>query len=255
MIHYGFILTRHVNSEKTNKYWNQCVKLIRTYYPLRQIIIIDDNSNQDFVKAEHAYKNITVIQSEYPGRGELLPYIYYLRYRWFPNAIIIHDSLFIHRRIPFEKLNMPVLPLWHHLYDKENVNGLLKLASSLKNNHILLDKINGSTINILGLNKNSFNLCFGGQAFIQLTFLEKLQHKYNIHALVNTVRNRTDRCAFERIIGLLFCEECPQLTNTLSLFGDIMNKYKAFEYNYDEYSNDLRQNKIPYPFVKVWTGR
>ena len=124
-----------------------------------------------------------------------------------------------------------------------NVNGLLKLASSLKNNHNLLDKINGSTINILGLNKNSFNLCFGGQAFIQLTFLEKLQHKYNIHALVNTVRNRTDRCAFERIIGLLFCEECPQLTNTYSLFGDIMNKYKAFKYTYDEYTIDLQKKK------------
>ena len=185
----------------------------------------------------------------------MLPYIYYLRYKWFPNAIIIHDSLFIHRRIPFEKLSIPVLPLWHHLYDKEDVNGLLRISSCLKNNHILLDKINGTTINILGLNKNSFNLCFGGQTFIQLAFLERLQNKYNIHALVNTVRNRTDRCAFERIIGLLFCEECPQLTNTYSLFGDIMNKYKAFEYNYDEYSNDLRQNKIPYPFVKVWTGR
>ena len=28
---YGFIITRHVNSDKTNKYWNQCVKLIRTF--------------------------------------------------------------------------------------------------------------------------------------------------------------------------------------------------------------------------------
>jgi hypothetical protein len=255
MSNYGFILTRHVNSEKTNKYWNQCVKLIRTYYPLRQIIIIDDNSNQEFVIADHEYKNVTVIQSEYPGRGELLPYIYYLRYKWFPKAIIIHDSLFIHKRIPFETLNMQVLPLWHHIYDKENVNGLLKLASSLKNNHNLLDKINGSTINILGLNKNSFNLCFGGQAFIQLTFLERLQNKYNINALVKVIRNRTDRCAFERIIGLLFCEEYPELINVNSLFGDIMNKYKAFEYNYDEYTVDFQRKKIIYPFIKVWTGR
>ena len=29
MSNYGFIITRHVNSEKTNKYWNQTVKLIR----------------------------------------------------------------------------------------------------------------------------------------------------------------------------------------------------------------------------------
>ena len=37
---YGFIITRHVNSEKTNKYWNKCVKCIRTFYPLKKIIII-----------------------------------------------------------------------------------------------------------------------------------------------------------------------------------------------------------------------
>ena len=48
---YGFIITRYVNSEKTNRYWNQSVKLIRTYYPYRQIVIIDDNSNYDFVKS------------------------------------------------------------------------------------------------------------------------------------------------------------------------------------------------------------
>lgn len=255
MANYGFIITRHVNSEKTNKYWNQCVKLIRFYYPLKQIIIIDDNSNQEFVKAEQIYENTTIIQSEYHGRGELLPYIYYLRHKWFPNAIIIHDSLFIHRRIPFEKINIPVLPLWHHNYDKENLNVLIRITSSLNNNYKLIQKLNKTDINILGLNKNSFNLCFGGQTFINLAFLEKIQYKYNINALVNVVRNRLERCAFERIIGLLFCEEYPQLNNINSLFGDILNKNKAFKYNYDEYINDLKQNKILYPFVKVWTGR
>jgi hypothetical protein len=255
MSNYGFILTRHVNSKKTNKYWNQCVKLIRTYYPLRQIIIIDDNSNQEFVIADHEYKNVTVIQSEYPGRGELLPYIYYLRYKWFPKAIIIHDSLFIHKRIPFETFNMPVLPLWHHIYDKENLNNLIRIASVLKNKYNLIKKLNKDEIAVLGLKKDHFNLCFGGQTFIQLSFLEKLQNKYNINALTNVIRNRTDRCGFERIIGLLFCEEYPHLINVNSLFGDILSKYKTFNYDYDEYASDLQRKKVIHPFVKVWTGR
>ena len=118
---FGFIITRHVNSAKTNRYWNQCVKLIRTFYPFKQIVIIDDNSNQNFVKAQFPYKNLTIINSEYPGRGEILPYIYLLKYKWFPSAVIIHDSCFIHRRIPFETFNMPVMPFWHHIYDKENL--------------------------------------------------------------------------------------------------------------------------------------
>ena len=40
MDNYGFIIIRHVNSVKTNKYWNQSVKLIRTIYPNKKIIII-----------------------------------------------------------------------------------------------------------------------------------------------------------------------------------------------------------------------
>jgi len=257
MANYGFIITRHVNSEQTNRYWNQCVKLIRTFYPLRQIVIIDDNSNQEFVKADFDYKYLTVIQSEYPKRGELLPYYYYLKYKWFPNAVIIHDSLFIHRRIPFEKLAIPVLPLWHHTYDKENVNNILRITSSLKNSYSLVGKITKKeeiVIN-LGFSNDKFNLCFGGQCYIKLNFLELLENKYNITNLVHVVHNRTDRCSLERILGLLFCEEYPKLIKLRSLFGDIMKQPRAFSYNYDDYNNDLNQKKVIHPFVKVWTGR
>ena len=39
---FGFIITRHVNSEKTNLYWNQCIKLLRIHYPNCKLIIIDE---------------------------------------------------------------------------------------------------------------------------------------------------------------------------------------------------------------------
>jgi hypothetical protein len=255
MSNYGFIITRHVNSVETNKYWNQCVKLIRTFYPLRKIVIIDDNSNQELVHSDFEYKNLTIIQSEYPGRGELLPYFYYLKYKWFPNAVIIHDSLFIHQRISFETFNMPVIPLWHHNYDKENIDNILRISSSLKHNHNLIKKINGSEINILGFNNDKFNLCFGGQAYIKLSFLEHLQQKYNITNLVNVVHNRTDRCSLERVFGLLFCQEYPNLLKMNSLFGDILIQKRAFDYNYIQYESDLKHGKVLHPFVKVWTGR
>ena len=101
---YGFIITRHVNSEKTNKYWNHCVKCLRTLYPMKKIVIIDDNSNQLFLKSEFEYKNVEIINSEFKGRGELLPYYYYFKNKFFENAIIIHDSIFFHKRINFESI-------------------------------------------------------------------------------------------------------------------------------------------------------
>ncbi len=253
---YGFIITRHVNSEQTNKYWNQCVKLIRTYYPFKKIIIIDDNSNQTFIKADFDYKNTEIIQSEYPKRGELLPYIYFLKNKWFENAVIIHDSVFIHKRIPFEMIKGPVTPLWHHAYDKENLQNLLRISSRLKNNLYLKNKLNGNEVNILGLNqKDNFNLCFGVQTYINLNFLERLEAKYKITNLISVINSRTDRCGLERIMGLLFNEEYPLLYKRGSLFGNIMNHHRAFNYNYDEYLQDFKSKKAYEPFVKVWTGR
>ena len=256
MVSFGFIITRHVNSESTNRYWNQCVKLIRTVYPFRKIIIIDDNSNHSFIKADFPYKNITIIQSEYPQRGELLPYIYYLKYKWFPAAVILHDSVFIHKRIPFERFKFPVLPLWHHAYDKENLPNLLRISNSLKNSYLLSNKLVGNEMNILGLkNDANFELCFGAQTYINLSFLELLESKYRISNLVHVIKCRTDRCGLERIIGLLFCLEFPQLLTVRSLFGEIHMHPNAFSYTFDSYMNDLKRKKVLGKFVKIWTGR
>ena len=255
MSKYGFIITRHVNSEQTNKYWNQCIKLIRTFYPLNKIVLIDDNINNAFIKADHEYCNVIYIQSEYPGRGELLPYVYFLKYKWFQSAVIIHDSLFVHSKIRFELFNTPVYPLWHHTYDKENLHNILRIASCLTNNNVIMKKLNNNNINILGLNNDTFNLCFGCQSYIKLNFLELLENKYKITNLVNVVHNRPDRCALERVMGLLFCLEYPKLLKINSLFGDILTKYRCTIYNFNEYISDFKNNKLKYPFIKVWTGR
>ena len=253
---YGFIITRHVNSETTNEYWNHCVKLIRSHYPFRKIIVIDDNSNYSFVKAQFQYKNLDIIQSEYPGRGELLPYVYFIKYKWFENAVIIHDSVFFHKRIPFETFKMPVMPFWHWQYDKENINNLLRISSFLQNNLVLKNKLVGSDINILGLTqKENFNLVFGGISYINHSFLMKIEAKYRLSNLVNAVKCRLDRCALERILGLLFFIEYPNVVSFKSLFGAIHSHYKNFGYHYPEYINDFNQKKFVEPVVKVWTGR
>ena len=61
-----------------------------------------------------------------------------------------------------------------------------------------------------------------------------LENKYRICNLVNAVKCRKDRCGLERILGLLFTIEYDNYSNKLiSLFGEIFNHYKAFNYNYD----------------------
>jgi hypothetical protein len=253
---YGFIITRHVNSEQTNKYWNQCVKLIRTHYPFKKIIIIDDNSNQDFIKFDFDYKNIEIIQSEYPKRGELLPYVYYIKNKWFDNAVIIHDSVFIHKPINFSAIKLPVIPLWHHEYDRENIHNIMRITSYLKNSHILKEKLKGNDqIQSFGINNQKINLCFGGQVFINHNFLLYLQDKYRITNMIHAIHCRNDRCALERILGVMFCIEEKSLPRIKSIFGDIFNFPNALRYNYSNYIQDIKNNRLPGLVVKVWTGR
>ena len=254
MDNYGFIITRHVNSEKTNKYWNNCVKLLRTFYPNKKIVIIDDASNYNYVKPEFDYKNLEIINSEFPGRGELLPYYYLLKRKFFQNAIIIHDSVFFHRRITFEKLNgMKVVPLWFFYSDKENLINTQRIARNLKNSLLINNKVSNE-MNVLGMNIDKWYGCFGVQSYINLEFLQFIEKKYAITNLISVVNCRSDRCCLERIFGTIFFTESPNLFKMKSLFGDIM-KYQTWGYTYDQYINHYKKGIVPAHVVKVWTGR
>ena len=250
---YGFIITRHVNSENTNKYWNECVYLIRKYYPDRQIVIIDDNSKKEFLKDIHNLDNVRHIQSEFKGAGEILPYYYLHKYRLFPSAVIIHDSVFIHTRINFDLLdNTSVMPLWH-FDNKENLSHAMELTKYLKNNYSIGKKLRQDTVEALGFQHSvNWKGCFGVQSYISLSFLDGIEKKYNLMRLVPLIKNRIDRCSLERIIGVIFFSEYPYLSNTHSLFGDIW-KHQIWGITYSEYK--LKKMYKTHPVVKVWSGR
>jgi hypothetical protein len=254
---FGFIITRCVNSEKTNIYWNHSVKLLRFFYPNKKIVIIDDNSNTNFLKSTHNYNDIEIIQSEFPGRGELLPYYYFIKNKFFENAIIIHDSVFFHKRINFEVLNgTNVIPLWHFNSDNENETNTLVIIKNLKNKIILENKLIYNFTNMFKITSYSkWNGCFGCQSYINHNFLLHLENKYNISSLINIIKNRPDRCCLERVMGCIFSIEYPRIKISKSILGDIFNYPLSGKYNYDKYETDLKKGTIPRCVVKVWTGR
>ena len=254
---FGFIITRHVNSEKTNRYWNRCIQCIRRFYPLTKIIVIDDNSQSHLIKEDYPYKNVEFIQSEWSARGELLPLVYFFKNHYFDNAVIIHDSVFFHKRIPFEQFLIPVLPLWHFNADQEDKNNVSRIAQHLKNNHLFYNIYNNNNNFFLNDHLSIKQKWFGGfgvQCFINHSFLVNIQEKYQFTQLLNVVRCRKDRCCLERIITILFYLEYPLLIKHKSLFGDIF-KYTQWGYTFDEYMSDLENKKRIKPLVKVWTGR
>jgi hypothetical protein len=249
-----FIVTRHVNSEQTNKYWNRCVTTIRIYYPKHKIVIIDDNSNYQFVVKLCEDENVQYVQSDFPGRGELLPYYYYYHNPWAEKAVIIHDSIFFHSLIPFGAINLPVCPLWHFTPDTENVGNSMRIISGLQNNRVLKKMLkNDTTVKLLGKSKE-WNGCFGIQSMITHNCIKHLQNTFNFLNLVHYIHNRSDRCCFERIFACMIYSQYSHLKKCPSLFGNIFG-YLNFGYSYDEYINDVKNRNIHKPLIKVWTGR
>lgn len=232
----GFIILRHVNSIKTNMYWQECYSCIRKFYPNNKIIIIDDNSNYSFI-TEILLVNTIIINSEFKGRGELLPYYYYSKNKWFEIAVFLHDSVFINKYIDFNVDKYKMIWDFSSSMDKRT-KCETQLINSLTNNIELL----------LFYKQNIWKGCFGAMTVITYDYLKMLDNKYTLSNLLKLITTRYDRCRFERVIACIL-----QLNyNNISLLGDII-KYCKWGYTFDRYL--LEKLKLQLPIIKVWTGR
>jgi hypothetical protein len=231
----GFIIIRHVNSKKTNLYWIECYNCIRKFYPYNKIVIIDDNSNYIFI-TNIELDNCEIIRSEFHKRGELLPYYYYSKNKWFDKAIIIHDSVFIKQHINFDSVKIYKI-LWQFRHKCDQISDEKRIISKLKNNTELL-KFHD--------NKNKWVGCFGCMSVITHDYLKYIDNIHDFSQMLSVITTRYNRCSFERVIGCML-----QFYNTqqnVSVFGDI-HRYCKWGIKFEE------RNKYNLPFVKVWTGR
>ena len=257
----GFVLTRHVNSEKTNKYWNECYSCIRKFYPTNTVIIIDDNSKYEYIQTlpdTPPITNVFFIQSEFPGRGELLPYYYLNKYKLFPKAIIIHDSVFIQQPINLET-SSEVKLIWNfqHFWEKppnpDLTNDIKYLISKLNPQH---------TQRLLELyeKKEQWTGSYGVMSIINTEYISSTLHEtYHFFNLLDHITTRTQRCCLERVFGLI-CSDSIQ-TAAPTLLGDIhhyINQYCNWEYNFDQYMNDKNNINLQlqkFPMIKAHSGR
>lgn len=237
MAEFGFILTRHVNSQNTNLLWLECVQQIKARYPSVPIVIIDDNSDYRYVTKNLKVSNCIVIQSEYPKRGELLPYFYLLKHRWFKKAVILHDSVFVQKPHVFDEVEN--VALWQFNDRYEDFNEEQKMLGMLTNSEPLLETHR----------TNQFNGIFGVMSVVTLDFLDRLEQRYTFSKWIHYVSSRKHRMCLERAMGVLFTVE----NAGQSLFGNIF-EYCLWGTTYAQYA----RNRSPfqrYPLVKVWSGR
>lgn len=241
----GFIIIRHVNSERTNLLWQECYKCIRKFYD-NKIIIIDDASNTDFLTSMDMI-NTEIIQSEFPKRAELLPYYYFLKNAWFDTAVILHDSVFIQSPIKFDKVNKF---LWHFSsHNWDNINGEIDLIKHLTNYHDLLTFYNKN---------EQWYGCFGVMSIITYSMIHNINSKYNFFKLIDSINTRQQRMMLERVFACTLWYESSLIKTNPSYFGDIQaycNWGFNEKYTMSNYIKDKADGKITLPIVKLWSGR
>ena len=236
----GFIMVRYVNNLLTGNYWKESYNSIREFYPTNKILIIDDNSNYNFIKKddEDKLQNCEIIKSEFPRRGELLPYYYFYKTKFAEKAVIIHDSVFINQYIDFNE-DINVKFLWNFDNHSENSNLESKFLNSLNNNSTLLNTYNS----------RNWKGCFGVMSVIKLSFIIMLVEKYDFFKLLNYINNRVTRCCLERVFSII----CHTENNNVPSYFDNIYKYCQWGYTFASYiqNKQNKQNRV----IKVWTGR
>ena len=228
----GFIILRHVINETTNKYLNHCYDCIRKYYPEDRILIIDDNSS--YIIPNRKLYNTIIINSQYPGRGELLPYYYFLRGKFCDTVCILHDSVFINKHIDITTTSYKFLWDFEHNWD------------TIKDETNIINCLNNKYLFEFYKNKKLWKGCFGGMTIIRHDYLKFIDNIYDISKLLKCVLNRNNRCSFERVIACLL-----QKHDIIqpSLLGNI-HKYCKWGITWHE-----KDNYNHLPIIKVWTGR
>lgn len=230
----GFIMTRHVRHPNHDRLWKTCYLSIRTHYPENEIIIIDDNSNQEFVDTEYPLHHTVVIHSEFHGRGELLPYIYYLRDGRFETAVFLHDSVFLNRRLDWTTDKYRILWNFQHDWDQT------------AEERTMIRVFHDPELEAFYENKALWTGCFGGMCVLRHEFLQDLNAKYNLEKLIPLVQTRYNRQSFERVIACLL----QKFYRPASIvFGNI-HHYMPWETPFE------RRHKYDHlAAVKVWSGR
>ena len=244
---YVFVILRNIRTVRDNDLWISSYNSIRKFYK-NKIVIIDDNSTINTVDGKLI--NTDIIKSEFNGAGEVLPYYYFLKYKWADRMIFLHDTMFINRKFKDSELDNDIKFHWHFVSNGyDDYRKITNYISLLKNNKELL---------AFAADPNEkWRGCFGGASIVDLTKLEYLEEEYGIFtSLALVLKTRKDRETFERLLGIVLYYE-GMMDNDCSNFGDILSYPETFnpQNNMETSSYILGQRGYDTAIIKVWRGR
>jgi hypothetical protein len=242
---YVFVILRHIRNTRDNDLWISCYNSIRQFYT-NQIIIIDDNSSINTVNGKLV--NTEIIQSEFNGAGEILPYHYFLKNKWADRMVFLHDSMFINRVFLDTELQGSIRFHWH--FENKSVNPKMSTFLSMLLHSDVIEEF---------IQHSEWRGCFGATSIVDLEVVEKLEATYGLFSrLILSIRTRSDREMFERVLGMIIAYEGLVQAENYSNFGDILKYPNSFEtqiQTMDLARQAVLQKGYDTAIVKVWKGR
>jgi hypothetical protein len=219
----------------------EAVSCIRKHNLEIPIYIVDDHSTIPVSEVVHA--TATVVPSNLPpGRGEILPYEFLLRYQWADRALIIHDSVFINYDVrALIDRGGDFSPLWTagHFKDYAVRPEIEAELNALAHNYSARYK-----------NPSSWDVVFGGMAVVSARLVKRIDARADLSKLLDYIDTRDRRKGFERVLGIMVREEFDHKPR--ALLGDIFQDQR-WGRTYEDYL--LKKKEHQGQVVKVWSGR
>jgi hypothetical protein len=190
--------------------------------------------------------NVEIIQSEFPGKGEILPYYYMYHKKLGKKAVILQDSMFIHQKIDTDSVEDYKF-LWY-FNNNRHKKDYIELFNKYIYNLDIFEDLNDIFC------ESYWHGCFGSTMIITLDFLSSLEEKTKFLGKITDIVSRDHRCMFERLIAVLCYYLKPKSMEEVSVMGDIFNQVYPWGTPYETYLiNNANYNDVA--IFKVWNAR
>ena len=250
---YTIYITRHISNDLTNNYWLHNYNHLRELYKKIKIVVIDDNSCDEFLHNDNLYKHdvdfIYTKDTVNKSSGEIIPLIEHFKNGTTKYAFYIHDSVFIQHEIHNLIYETEFIALWSF----NSINWIQKLEKNI--DKLLKELNNYDELKHIQNNWREWDGVFGGMCIVSNDFLLKLE-ELKFFSLSNCINNRDDRMSYERILAIIHHYLYNKRIDTS--FGNIhqwsISVYKRpWGLNWQKYYNNKEYENEP--IIKIWSGR
>jgi len=215
MSNLGFIIPTHCSKKEHILSLNTCISNIRMFYPNNKIIIVNDDSTEDIVLYNN--ENVEIIDSIVKKGGEVNPYILYLENKYFDKAVIIHDGMYIKKKLENIDKIENVMFIWYFTnhrtdwcfikepkseYNKSNnIETHDDLIIHCVKKYPFTEEFKEYTLSLYYYKLNWCG-CFGIQSIITHNFLHKLESKTGIVTVFKNFNSRRLRMVGESLFSI-----------------------------------------------------